>query len=287
MEFIFIKYLLVPIIVALAMVGFALYAKVNTMLRPGRLTIFILLLAVVLALPSLLGLMTYNFLPLGLILVEGFFFGLGILWIRFSKSGLYGSIGIGENLLFQLAVLLVALLLGSWGFFVVFEWLGKLSYSLWVAATMVWFLFPIFYVWARAAFVALPPPYYEVLDPMHRGRYDDSIWENVDYNRTMNISLKIKKSSSDKGYSSYPVLAPSKVPIAQWFIRYIKDQRIKFPNSPIEIEADGEPYSWIFYTTKFYIFNRPLSPDKTFEEYGIRNKSEIYVRRVQKTMGMQ
>jgi hypothetical protein len=286
MEFIFIKYLLIPIVVALAMVGFALYAKVNAMLRPGRLLFFVLISAVILALPALLGLMTYNFIPFGLVFAQVAFLGIGILMVRFFKSGLYQSIGLGENLIVQFLVLMVALVLGAWLFYLVFEWLGKLTYSLWVALSMIWFLLPIFYAWASAAFVKMPPPYYEVWDLMYAGQFDDSVWENADYLRMMNISLKIKKSMADKGYSSYPVLAPTKIPIGQWFMRYIKDQRIKFPNSPIEIESAGETYSWIFYTTRFFIFNRPLSPQKTFEEYKIRNKSEIYVRRVQKTSGM-
>ncbi len=287
MELIFIKYLLIPIVVALGGVGFALYAKVNAMLRPGRLMIFVLVLAVILALPSLLGLMGNAFIPFGLVLAQVLFLSIGILMLRFAKSGLYQSIGLGEHLLPQFLAMLVALILGAWGFFIVFEWLGKLSYSLWVAMTMIWFLLPIFYAWASAAFVNLPPPYYEVWDFMHAGQFDDSVWENADYLRMMNISLKIKKSPGDKAYSSYPVLAPAGIPIAQWFMRYIKDQRIKFPNSPIEIENGGETYSWIFYTTRFFIFNRPLSPQKTFEEYGIGNKSEIYVRRVQRSSFLQ
>jgi hypothetical protein len=286
-EFIFLKYLLIPLIVALAMVGFALYGKVNAMLRSGRLVIFILVLALILAIPALLGWMGTAFIPFGLYFVQFTFLGMGILMVRFSQSGLYQSIGIGEHLLVHLAVLLVAMLLGAWGFYLLFELFSRLSYSLWVAATVVWFLLPVFYAWASAAFVKMPPPYYEVWDMMYAGRFDDSIWEKEDYLRMMNISLKIKKSTADKGYSSYPVLAPAGVPIGQWFMRYIKDQRIKFPNSPIEIESGGETYSWIFYTTRFFIFNRPLSPKKTFDDYKIRNKSEIYVRRVQKSSAMQ
>jgi hypothetical protein len=247
----------------------------------------VLVVALVLALPAVFGWMAHGFIPFGWVAVQACFFGLGVLMVRFSRSGLYQSLGLGELLLVQLLVLLVAMLLGGWAFYIFFELLGKLSYSLWVAASVIWFLLPIFYTWASAVFVKMPPPYYEVWDLIYAGQFDDSVWEKEDYLRMMNISLKIKKSVADKGYSSYPVLAPAGVPIGQWFMRYIKDQRIKFPNSPIEIASGGETYSWIFYTTRFFIFNRPLSPKKTFEEYGIGNKSEIYVRRVQKTTGIQ
>ncbi len=287
MEIIFIKYLLVPLVVALAMAGFAFYAKVNTLLRPGRLMVFVLVLALVLAVPALMGWMAHGFIPVGWVIVQLSFWVLGILMVRFSKSGLYHSLGLGDSLIIPILVLLVAMLLGAWVFFLLFEWLSGLSYSIWVAASVIWFLMPTLYTWASAVFVKMPPSYYEVWDFAYASRFDDSIWEKEDFLRMMSISVKIRTAVKDKGYSSYPVLAPAGVPIGQWFVRYIKDQRIKFPNSPIEIAYGGETYSWIFYTTRFFIFNRPLSPHKTFEDYGIRNQSEIYVRRVQKTVGIQ
>lgn len=283
MEWIFLKYLLVPIVVALAMVGFALYAKVNALLRPGRLMIFVLLTAVALIVPALLGFMSYAFIPFGLFFVQAWFLFAGMAMVWVMRTGAYRSVGLGEILGIQFLAMLVAVILGGWGFYVLFDWLGKLSYSHWVAITVVWFFLPVFFVWARNAFVKLPPPYYEVWDLMHAAQFDETVWDSADYLRMMNISLKIKKSPSDQGYSSYPVLAPPEVPIAQWFMRCLKDQRIKFPNSPIEIESNGEAYQWIFYTTRFFIFNRPLSPMKSFEDYHIRNKSEIFVRRVQKS----
>ncbi|MFM2375076.1 MAG: hypothetical protein RLZZ165_173 [Bacteroidota bacterium] len=282
MEIIFLKYLLVPIVVMLAMVAFGLYAKVNTLLRPGRLILFVLIVAVILALPALTGLMTYNFIPFGLVAVQVLFFALGIGMVWFSRTNLYQSIGLGGNIAVQLAAYLVALLLGSWAFFLLFEFLGQLHYSLWVATLTVWFLLPVFYAWGDDAFSRMPPPYYETLDPSIAARYDDTIWDNADYLRMMNISLNIKRSVKDSGYSSYPVKAPAEVEIGQWFLRYIKDQRIRFPNAPIETESEGKTYTWIFYTTRFFIFNRPLSPTKTFQDYKIRNQSEIYARRVHK-----
>ena len=52
--------------------------------------------------------------------------------------------------------------------------------------------------------------------------------------------------------------------------------------SPIEIESEGNPYCWIFYTKRFFLFDRALSPELTFRDYKIRNKSVIYARRVEK-----
>lgn len=286
-EIIFIKFILVPLVVALAMVGFALYAKANELLRPGRLMIYVGLQGLVLVLPALWGLMTFRFVPNGLVAVQLSFFALGILGVLFSQSNVFASIGLGEKPWLILLVVLIALLVGSWGFFLVFEYLSSLGYSLLVALTSVWFLLPFFYLWGRKAYVTIPPAYYTVMDPWETGPFDNRVWEEVDYLRLMNISLRIKQSATDRSFSSYPVRAPSQVPVAQWFSRYIKDQRIKFPNAPIEMEENGEPYCWIFYTTKFLVFNRPISPDKTFADYKIKNKSVVYARRVDKVVTTQ
>jgi hypothetical protein len=287
MEYIFIKYLLVPLIAAVAMAGFALYAKAREALRPGRLLLFILILALVLALPALFGLARYEFVPFGLILTQASWLLLGILLTRFMNSGVFQSIGLEENKLAIFLVLLVAVLLGAWVFYLAFEYLSGLGYVIWVTLAIVWVLFPVFHAWARMAFVKIPPPYYQVWDPMEAARFDPSVWEEVDYLRMMNISLRIKQKTTDREYSSYPVKAPGKIPVAQWFTRYLKDQRVKFPNSPLEIEQNGEPFCWIFYTTRFFIFNRPLAPEKTFQDYRIRNKSVVYARRVKKTETLQ
>lgn len=283
-EYIFIKYLLIPILVAVALAGFAIYAKAKTALRPGRLMFYILIQAVVIASPCLLGLLTYQFVPFGLIATQVSFFLIGILAIQFTSTKLFQSIGLEDNKLITFLCFLVSLLLGGWGFFLLFEYLSDLSYSIWVALAAVWFFFPIFYQWGKEAFNSIAPAYYQVWDPLETGRFDDGIWENADYLRMMNISLRIKQSREDRAFSSYPVRAPVKVPIAQWFKRYIKDQRVKFPNSPIEMEDSGEYYSWMFYTTRFLIFNRAISPEKTFEDYRIRNKSIVYARRVEKSV---
>jgi hypothetical protein len=282
MELIFIKYLLVPLIAIVAVAGFALYAKLNKALRPGRLLIFLLITALLLAVPALTGLMTYEFVPFGLVVTQVAFLILGFLMVRFMKSSFFNSIGLENRIPIVLAALLVSGMLGAWVFYLVFEYLGGLSYTMWVTLTIIWFFFPVFYQWASDAFLSIQPAYYKLWDPIENGKFDESVWENADYLRMMNISLRIKKSPGDPEYSTYPVRAPAKVPVSQWFTRYIKDQRIKFPNSPIETEGQGEPYCWIFYTTRFLIFNRAISPEQTFEAYRIRNKSVIYARRVDK-----
>lgn len=282
MELIFIKYLLVPLIAVVAVAGFALYAKLNKALRTGRLLLFLLLTALILAIPAFTGLMTYEFVPFGLFLTQAIFLLLGFLMSRFLKSSLFESIGLENRIFVIFLALLVSALLGAWVFYLLFEYFGGLSYTIWVTLTIVWFFFPIFFQWASDAFLSIQPAYYKIWDPLENGRFDESIWENADYLRMMNISLRIKKTPGDREYSSYPVRAPAKVPVSQWFTRYIKDQRIKFPNSPIETEEQGEAYCWIFYTTRFLIFNRAISPEETFEAYRIRNKSVIYARRVDK-----
>lgn len=279
-EIIIFKYILVPLIVALCLVGFALYAKVNALLKPKKLIVVLLVVAIILALPSLWGLLSYYFVPSGLIITQVTYFGLGVGFVFFMDSGLFQSIGFEKKPVIILIFLMVAMLLGAWIFYLVFEKLSGMTYSIWVPISIVWFVFPVLFHFAKEAFCSIPPVFYHPLDPLVRRAFDDNIWENEDYLQMMNITLNVKRLRKDSGYSAYPARAPAKLSVSQWFIKYLNDQQIKFPNSPIEIEEDGEPYCWIFYTTRFFIFNRPIAHDKTFEQNRIRSRSNIYVRRV-------
>ena len=277
---IILKYVLVPLIVALCVAGFAFYAKVNTLLQPKKLILTLLLLAMVLAIPALWGLLDYYFVPSGLIITQIIFFGLGIGFVFFMNSTVFQSVGFDAKPLPILLFLLVSILFGGWIFYLGFEFLSEMAYSLWVPLTMVWFLLPILFHFANEAFCSIPPVYYQILDPLVKGSYQPNNWENEDYLSMMGIYLNVKRLPTDPDFSSYPARAPANTNVSQWFLQYLNDQHIKFPNSPIETEVNGEPYCWIFYTTRFFIFNRAIAHDKSFEENRIRRRSKIYVRRV-------
>jgi len=268
------------------MIGFAVYAKANELLRPGRLMLYVLIQAVLIVIPSTFGFFAFQFIPYGLIFVQVAFFLFGILGVYFTTTASFASIGFEEKRLPLVLAILVSLLLGTWGFFLLFEFISNLGYSLWVSLTSLWFLLPFFFHWGKQEYLNTPPAYYQIFDPLDYRSDDSALWDDVDYLRLMNISLRIRHKPTDKAFSSYPVKAPGEIPIASWFTRYMKDHRVKFPNAPIETEDGGEPYCWIFYTTRFFIFNRPISPEKTFDEYRIRQNSIVYVRRIEKEVSI-
>ncbi|WP_438712385.1 TssN family type VI secretion system protein [Aquimarina muelleri] len=280
----FLKYLLAPLIMIVAVVVLNTLAKGKAVLKMKKLIIFILLLAIILALPSLLGFLKYEFIWGGLVISICSYLGMGFLFNWFSTSKIFNSIGFKENRWLIILALFIAIILASWIYYFVFLWANKLGYELWAMLTILWFLVPPFYVFSRSMYLKIPSPFYK-LWMVNNEINDEEYWNNVDTFRLMQVTVKIKRSPQERHYASFSVKLPEDVTLGRWFNRFIDDQNIRFPNNVIKLEDDNGPYGWILYTNKWLpmpIFTRMLDFDGDVTQNKIKNKTILYVRRVSK-----
>lgn len=278
----FLKYLLAPILVIITLVVMQSLAKGKAALKMKRLIIFILILAIILALPSLLGLLKYEFVWGGLVISTICYLLLGYLFNLFSKTKLYKSIGFGEKKWFVLLAYFISIILGSWIFYLVFSWVSKLNYGVWAMCNTLWFLIPMLYVFSREKFVNIPTAFYN-LWIVEKDEKDEEYWNNIDTFRLMQVTVKIKRSINSSRYASFSVKMPKDVNIGRWFNRFVDDQNIHFPNEIIELSGEQGDYGWIFYTNKwlpFPLFIRMLNFNEDVVKNKIKNKTTIYARRV-------
>lgn len=280
----FLKYLLAPLVMIVATVVLNTIAKGKAVLKMKNLIIFILLLAVLLILPSLLGFLKYEFIWGGLVISICSYLLLGFLFNWFSSTKIFKEIGFKENKWLMILGLFIAVILASWAYYFVFSWANELGYELWAMLTVLWFLVPPFYVFSRGMYLQIPSPFYK-LWIVNNELNDEEYWNSVDTFRLMQVTVKVKRSPEAKEYASFSVKLPEDVSLGRWFNRFIDDQNIRFPNNIIELEDGNGPYGWILYTNKWLpmpIFTRMLDFDGDVIGNKIKNKTVLYVRRVSK-----
>jgi len=280
----FLKYLLAPIIVLIAILIMNNLSKVKGVLKMKKLIIFVLITSLILALPSLLGMLRYEFIWVGLVLTILCYLLFAGLFNWFTTSKTYEAIGLGKNKWHMILALFIAVVLASWIYFLVFSWLSKLNYSVWAMFNILWFFVPIFYVFSRNVFIQIPTAFYK-LWTVDIDENDDEYWDNVDTFRLMQVTVKIKRSLTSTQYSSFAVKLPEGVSLGIWFNRFIEDQNIRFPNAVIELENESDHFGWIFYTSKWLpipLFTRMLDFDGDIRNNKLKNKTTVYIRRVLK-----
>ena len=268
----FLKYLLAPIIVLITIITMSSISKVKGVLQLKKLIVFLLILSLILALPSLLGLLKYEFVWGGILTSVFIYLLLGFFVNLFSKTTFFKSIGFKDRKWLELLGYFVSVVLASWIYYLVFTWLSKLNYGVWAMTTTLWFFIPILYVFAREKFKMIPAPFYDLWSVVLDEKQQE-YWNNIDMFRLMQVNLKVKRNIDAKSYASFSVKMPEDVTVGMWFNRFVEDQNIRFPSETIVLDSeDGkEEYGWIFYTSKwlpFPLFIRMIN----FNDTVIKNK---------------
>lgn len=280
----FLRYLLAPIIILIAVLVMNNLSKAKGLLKMKKLIIFVLITSLILALPSFLGVLRYEFIWGGLLISIVCYLFFAGLFNWFAKSKAYKSIGLGENKGHMVLALFIAVVLAGWIYFLIFSWLSKLNYSIWAMFNILWFFVPIFYVFSKNLFVKIATPFYK-LWTVDIDKNNDEYWDNVDTFRLMQVTVKIKRSLASTYYSSFSVKLPEGVSLGVWFNRFVEDQNIRFPSAIIELEDGKEQFGWIFYTSKWLsipLFTRMLDFDRDVKVNKLKNKTTVYIRRVSK-----
>ena len=288
----FVKYLLVPLLAVVMLFVVNKLAGIKKKIQVKKVIIFVLIVVLILTLPSLFALLKNEFVWGGLVLSIISYLILGIGLVYYVKSSYYAkTLGFEDDLqdkaIFFL-VLCIAMLVSAWAYYLFFNLLSTLPYASTAMFIVLWFVMPLLYVIARDYYLKFAPVF-RTPWVVKSDATDSSYWERVDTFNLIQVTVRIKKTPDAENYSSYVVKLPMEVPIGKWFDRFIEDQNVRFPESPILTKDEDEDIGWVFYTPKWFtipLFVRFLDPENEAYDNRIKNRQIIYIRRVKLEKGI-
>lgn len=288
----FVKYLLVPLLAVVMLFVVNKLAGIKKKIQVKKVIIFVLIVVLILTLPSLFALLKNEFVWGGLVLSIISYLILGIGLVYYVKSSYYAkTLGFEDDLqdkaIFFL-VLCITMLVSAWAYYLFFNLLSTLPYASTAMFIVLWFVIPLLYVMARDYYLKFAPVF-RTPWVIKSDTTDSSYWERVDTFNLIQVTVRIKKTPDAENYSSYVVKLPMEVPIGKWFDRFIEDQNVRFPESPILTKDENEDIGWVFYTPKWFaipLFVRFLEPENEAYENKIKNRQIIYIRRVKLEKGI-
>ena len=288
----FVKYLLVPLLAVVMLFVVNKLAGIKKKIQVKKVIIFVLIVVFILTLPSLFALLKNEFVWGGLVLSIISYLILGIGLVYYVKSSYYAkTLGFEDDLqdkaIFFL-VLCIAMLVSAWAYYLFFNLLSTLPYASTAMFIVLWFVIPLLYVTARDYYLKFAPVF-RTPWVVKSDTTDSSYWERVDTFNLIQVTVRIKKTPDAENYSSYVVKLPMEVPIGKWFDRFIEDQNVRFPESPILTKDENEDIGWVFYTPKWFtipLFVRFLDPENEAYDNRIKNRQIIYIRRVKLEKGI-
>ena len=288
----FVKYLLVPLLAVVMLFVVNKLAGIKKKIQVKKVIIFVLIVVLILTLPSLFALLKNEFVWGGLVLSIISYLILGIGLVYYVKSSYYAkTLGFEDDLqdkaIFFL-VLCIAMLVSAWAYYLFFNLLSTLPYASTAMFIVLWFVIPLLYVTARDYYLKFAPVF-RTPWVVKSDTTDSSYWERVDTFNLIQVTVRIKKTPDAENYSSYVVKLPMEVPIGKWFDRFIEDQNVRFPESPILTKDENEDIGWVFYTPKWFtipLFVRFLDPENEAYDNRIKNRQIIYIRRVKLEKGI-
>ena len=288
----FVKYLLVPLLAVVMLFVVNKLAGIKKKIQVKKVIIFVLIVVFILTLPSLFALLKNEFVWGGLVISIISYLILGIGLVYYVKSSYYAkTLGFEDDLqdkaIFFL-VLCIAMLVSAWAYYLFFNLLSTLPYASTAMFIVLWFVIPLLYVMARDYYLKFAPVF-RTPWVVKSDTTDSSYWERVDTFNLIQVTVRIKKTPDAENYSSYVVKLPMEVPIGKWFDRFIEDQNVRFPESPILTKDENEDIGWVFYTPKWFtipLFVRFLDPENEAYDNRIKNRQIIYIRRVKLEKGI-
>ena len=195
----FARYLLAPLFVAIMIFVLTGIKTIKGKLSLKKLIIFILLASIVIALPCLFGFLRNEYVWGGLIFTVLSYILLGALFYKLSTSDLFGLIGIGGSQTAVILTLITISALGGWCYYLLFEPISKLPYSLWNTTNILWFAIPYLIMYSRTLFLSIPHPIYTPWELSH-GTFDRKYWDNIDNFGFRTVKVKIKRKIKDPAY---------------------------------------------------------------------------------------
>lgn len=271
-----IKYILYPLIGILLIFVGVIVAKKNNLLKNKRLILFFLLCLILLCVPSLLGLLDYDFMPFGYISSALIYFIFGLIalpvvkWVKKSEPGF----------LFEIILLNLLLFVGMIAYGFMFNLFNELDYGFWASTSLILFVLPSLFKKTFLSFIGIPAEIHKVWDYTKSEKFEGH--DYIDYNKLQVIQLELFKKQSDSDPITINAKAPEDIPFGMWFKQVLMDYNLKSPTEPIVYQTRSSDEGWIFYIKESFFKSRNyIDYEKTFKDNKIGEKYKILAKRVE------
>lgn len=276
----FMRYLLLPLLVAIATLVLVLKNKNKTFITNKKLITGLLLLGLLLGLPGILGLLQLDYMPWGYIMSVLYGLMLGMATVYLLATRYYYELD--NQKIYMVIVYLIGLALGTYIHQILFNHFAPYKMGFWAATSTFSFLIPLLFWWSYRALLAIPAEIYKVWQypavPLQLAL------EGLDFDRMLVLELEVFKVTSDAEPIRVKVKAPANMNFGDWFYKFIEDYNLKFPKSPVTFnDHDGTAFLWIFFVKNaFFKRHTFIDPELNIQENGITEKMTIYAKRVSK-----
>jgi hypothetical protein len=270
-------YLLMPLIGILSGAIMLLIAGKNNLLQKKKAIYYFFLTCIILALPALLGLIDYRFMPKAYIGLCGLYLLLGYFNIRLLKP----VINNWDEKPYSIEFLCTffAGFVGAALFSLVFNLCNELQYGLWASSCMLSFIFPSLFLKTVDVYLNIPLEVYKTWS--YDKETKEMTSEYMDSNKIIVVDLEIFKQIPDQKPFNIKVKASEKMPFGLWFKLLIDDYNKKSPLNPIAYTENDQHHEWIFYVHSAVLGRKKhINPDLSFPENKIREKNCIIAKRV-------
>ncbi|MFZ4861467.1 TssN family type VI secretion system protein [Sphingobacterium sp. Mn56C] len=280
---IFLKYILVPLVIILLAVILG-YMKIKLPSIKWKVIVAYLLVAgICLALPGFLGYSGNTFNPFWYLICMLYYMFCGMLNVNLLQNFFYSkSQPLGFIMLFNGILTTIALLLGGYIFYWIFNGLSPFEgYAFMAATSLTIFLIPLSFYYCFILYITIPFTIYKTWQ--HTQVHNVFDFHKLESSTLIVITLELTKTTAEGQKSRIDAKAPYDVlAVGHWFYRVVDDYNHKYPASPIQLlDANDEAYSWVFYTKKsIFHFRKFIDFDKTMQENKITKHSTIFCKRV-------
>ena len=184
----FARYLLAPLFVAIMIFVLTGIKTIKSKLSLKKLIIFVLLASIAVALPGLFGFLKNEYVWGGLTFTILSYILLGTLFCKLTTI----------------------CVLGGWCYYLLFELISKLPYSLWNTTNILWFAIPYLIMYSRTLFLDIPHPIYTPWE-LSYGTFDRKYWDNIDNFGFRTVKVKIKRNIKAPTYASLVARLPNEL----------------------------------------------------------------------------
>jgi hypothetical protein len=271
-------YLLAPLAGILLGGLMLLIAKKNKLLENKSAVYYFLFSSLILAVPALLGLIDYRFMPKAYLILSALYLLLGYVNIRILKKVIDNPDEKPYRVEF-LCTFFIGII-GAALFSLVFNLCNELQYGLWASSCMISFLFPSLFLKTVDLYLDIPLEVYKTWSYDKEKREIISLY--MDSNKTIVVEMELSKQLSDKKPLNIKVKASEDMPFGLWFKILIDDYNKKSPLSPVDYVDNSNYHEWLFYVhSTVWSRKKHIDPDLSFAENKIREKNSVIAKRVQ------
>jgi hypothetical protein len=260
---------------------FILFKRVKVLKKYGIISlIYVLLVSILLATPTLFLLFDLNISDINLLLLAQFFILLiGIVHVAINPSLIawYKDQPFKFQLLFLLCILILSYFFSDMSLSFIVSPKLRLVWFL----SLLWFLVPTLLNETVNQLLQVPPKVYtQWFYPLNE-RIDDPNDEELA--NPIVISFVFRKNNQTDEVTTFRAKAPVGMPLGRLFYFFINDYNDRHPESRISyLNNEGEPHGWVFFKikNKFLGLKDAVNPASSISSNNINENDVLICNRI-------